>query len=238
MLGARLCQGGPGVRAYWRAVWALARKDALLERKSLETVTATASFTLLVAVLFHFGFDIRSAEGSRFFPGALWIAVLFSGTIGMARSARGDEIDGRGLGPALAPVDRSANFLGKFLFHLALMLLVEAVAVPVFIAAFALREVAHPGLLIAGLILGTWGFVSLGTLLAGATGGDRGTGLLLPVVLFPLLAPVALGGVAIVQGAITGDVTPAVASWIRLLLVFDVLFTVVPALFYESILEV
>lgn len=226
------------MRAYIRAVWALAGKDALLERKSLETVTATASFTLLVAVLFHFGFDIRSAEGARFFPGALWIAILFAGTIGMARSARVDEVEGRGRGPALAPVDRSAIFLGKFLFHLALMLLVEAVAVPVFVAAFVLREVALPGLLVAGLFLGTWGFVSLGTLLAGATGGERGTGLLLPVVLFPLLTPVALGGVAIVGAAITGEVTAATESWIRLLLVFDVLFTVVPALFYESILEV
>src|SRR5690606_3518645 len=157
-LGALLSQGGPRMRAYLRAVWALAAKDALLERKSRETVTATASFTLLVAVLFHFGFDIRSAEGVRFFPGALWIAVLFAGTIGMARSARGDEIEGRGMGPALAPVDRSAIFLGKFLFHLGLMLLVEAVAVPVFIAAFVVREVALPGLLAAGLLLGTWGF--------------------------------------------------------------------------------
>ena len=226
------------MKAYLRAVLTLARKDALLERKSLETVTATTSFTLLVAVLFHFAFDIRSAEGARFFPGALWIAILFAGTIGMARSARIDEVEGRGWGPALAPVDRSALFLGKFLFHLVLMLLVEGVAVPVFIAAFALRGVAVPHLLIAGLVLGTWGFVALGTLLAGATSGERSTGLLLPLVLFPLLTPVALGGVAIVTAAVTGDVTPATGTWLRLLLVFDVLFTAVPALLYESVLEV
>lgn len=226
------------MRAYLRAVVTLAGKDAILERRSLETVTATASFTLLVAVLFHFAFDIRSAEGARFFPGALWIAILFAGTIGMARSARVDEVEGRGRGAALAPVDRSAIFVGKCLFHLVLMLLVEAVAVPVFIAAFVIRGVASPSLLIAGLFLGTWGFVALGTLLAGATSSERGTGLLLPVVLFPLLTPVALGGVAIVTAAITGEVTAATGSWLRLLLVFDVLFTVVPALFYESILEV
>lgn len=226
------------MKAYLTAILALAGKDALLERKSYETLVATASFALLVAVLFHFAFDIASVEGARFFPGALWIAILFSGTIGMARSARADEVDGRGRGAALAPVDRSAIFLGKSLFHLALMAVVEAVAVPVFVAAFALRGIAMPHLLVLGLFLGTWGFVALGTLLAGATAGERGTGLLLPVVLFPLLAPVALGGVAIVSAGVTGEVTAATGSWIRLLFVFDILFTAVPALFYESLMEV
>ncbi len=226
------------MKAYLRAVLTLARKDALLERKSLETVTATASFTLLVAVLFHFAFDIRSAEGARFFPGALWIAVLFAGTIGMARSARIDEVEGRGWGPALAPVDRSALFLGKFLFHLVLMLLVEGVAVPVFIAAFALRGVAAPAPFHRRPGARHVGLCRVGDAAAGATSGERSTGLLLPLVLFPLLTPVALGGVAIVTAAVTGDVTPATGTWLRLLLVFDVLFTAVPALLYESVLEV
>jgi len=226
------------VREYLRVVVALAGKDVLLERKSFETLVATASFALLVALLFHFAFDVSSAEGARFFPGALWIAILFSGTIGMARSARADEVDGRGRGAALAPVDRSAIFVGKCLYHMALMAVVEAVATPVFVAAFALRGIALPHLVILGLFLGTWGFVALGTLLAGATAGERSTGLLLPVVLFPLLAPVALGGVAIVSAGVAGEVAASTGSWIRLLVVFDVLFTAIPALFYDSLLEV
>jgi len=226
------------VKAYLRAVLALAAKDALLERKSFETLIATASFALLLAVVFHFAFDIASAEGARFFPGALWTAILFAGTIGMARSARVDEVEGRGRGAALAPVDRSALFLGKCLFHLALLAVVEAAAVPVFAAAFALRGMALPHLVILGLFLGTWGFAALGTLLAGATAGERATGLLLPVVLFPLLVPVILGGAAVVSAGLTGEVTAATGSWLRLLVVFDVLFTAVPALLYESLMEV
>lgn len=224
-------------KRYLNAVLAFAAKDALLERKSFETLLAAGSFALLVAVLFHFAFDISAAEGPRFFPGALWTAILFSGTIGMARSARSDEEEGRGRGAALVPVDRSAIFLGKCLFHMGLMAVVEAIATPVFIAAFSVREIARPGLMILGLLLGTWGFVALGTLLAGATAAGRGTGLLLPVVLFPLLAPVALGSVAVVSAGVTGEAAAA-GSWIRLLAVFDILFTAIPALFYESLTEV
>lgn len=225
------------MKAYLRAVWALARRDALLERRSLETTVATVSFALLVVVMFYFAFDVRPGEGERFFPGALWIALLFSGSVGMARSARLDEVDGRGEGAALAPVDRSALFFGRFIFHLGLVGLMELIAVPLFIAAFSPGRIEDPALFIAGLALGTWGLVALGTLLAGVAGGEGGSGLLLPVVLFPLLVPVALGGTAIVQAATTGDAAAA-GAWLRVLFVFDALFTAVPALFYEYILEV
>lgn len=226
------------MKEYWRVVWAVAGKDFLLERRSLETLVATFAFSLLVVALFTFAFDIRGGEEARFFPGALWIALIFSGTVGMARSARIEEVDGRGTGLSLLPVDRSAIFFGKFLFNLGLIGAVEIVTVPMFAAAFRLDGIASPGLFIGGLVLGTWGFVALGTLFAGAVGGERGSGLLLPVLLFPLLAPVALGGAAVVGAGVSGQADPAVRTWIHLLLVFSVVFTTLPALLYEYILEV
>lgn len=226
------------MKAYWRAVWTMAGKDVLLERRSLETLISTGAFALLLVVMFYFAFDIQGGEEGRFFPGALWIALLFAGTLGMGRTAGLDEIEGRGRGPALAPVDRSALFLGKFLFHVGLLTVVEVVVVPLFIAAFSLGGVGLPGLFVLGIFLGTWGFAAMGTLLAGATIGVRGAGLVLPIILFPLLVPVALGGVAIVEAAVAGATQPDTGTWIRLLLVFDLLFTAIPALFYEYILEV
>jgi len=226
------------VKAYLRAVRALVRKDALLERRSLETLAATVAFALLLAAMFHFGFDIQGAESRRFFPGALWIALLFAGTLGLAKSAAADESSGTSRGLLLAPVDRSALYVGKFIYHFGFMATVELVVVPLFLAAFSFGSVARPGLFVLGLFLGTWGFVAIGTLLAGAAGEMRG-GLIAPVVLFPLLVPVALGGVAVTGAAASsaGAVEPQTAAWIRLLVVYDVLFTAVPALFYDYIAE-
>lgn len=226
------------MRAYARAVWALVRKDALLERRSWETLAATGAFAFLLAVMFHFGFDIQGGESRRFFPGALWIALLFAGTLGLARSASGDDVEGNNRGLVLAPVDRSALYVGKFAFHFVLMALVELVVVPLFLAAFSFGSVAWPGLFALGLFLGTWGFVAVGTLLAGVVGEMKGAGLIVPIVVFPLLVPVALGGVAVVGAAVQGAMDPRTIAWIRLLAVYDVLFTVVPALLYEYIVEV
>src|SRR5690606_13633038 len=99
----------------------------------------------------------QSGESRRFFPGVLWIALLFAGTLGVARSASGDSAEGIGRGLALAPVDRSALYVGKFIFHLILMAIVELVVVPLFLAAFSFGDVGSPALFAVGLALGTWG---------------------------------------------------------------------------------
>lgn len=219
-----------------RAVRALVRKDVLLERRSRGTLVATGAFALLLAVVFHFGFDIQGGESRRFFPGALWIALLFAGTLGLARGGSGDGAEG-GLGLALAPVDRSAFYVGKFIYHLMLMAVVELVVVPLFFAAFSFGAVARPGLFLLGLTLGTWGFVAVGTLMATVAGEIKGAGLIAPIVVFPLLVPVVLGGVFVVGAAVLGEADPRTAAWIRLLVVYDVLFTVIPAMLYEHIVE-
>lgn len=226
------------MRAYWDVVSAIVWRDFLLERRSWESLTATISFALLVVVLFHFAFDIEGREGARFFPGALWVALFFAGTVGMARTAQLEEVDGRGRAWALAPVDRSALYVGKLLSNGLLLLSVQLVVVPLFFAAFSPGAVVRPGLFAAGLLLGTWGFAAVGTLVAGAAGGERGLGLFMPLVLFPLLVPVALGAVHVVAAGLAAGAGEATGAWLRVLVVFDLLFTAVPALFYEYIVEV
>src|SRR5690606_6854940 len=98
----------------------------------------------------------------------------------------------RGRGLALVPVDRSALFVGKLLGNLLLLAATQVVVVPLFMAAFGLSGTGSLGLFVAGLALGVWGFAALGTLLSAGSGGESGLGLLLPLVLFPLLVPVAL----------------------------------------------
>lgn len=236
---ARSASASPSASgSYWAAVRAIVWKETLLERRSWETLVATVTFALLVVVLFHFAFDVRGGEEARFFPGAVWVALLFAGTVGMTRTAQLDAVEGRGRALLLAPVDRSALFVGKLLANLLLLAVTQAVAVPLMIASFGLQGVASPGVFVAGLALGTWGFASLGTLLSSASGGDRGLGLILPLLLFPLLVPVALGGAEVLSTGLTGDTGPTAWAWMRLMLVFDVLFTALPALFYEYIAEV
>lgn len=74
--------------AYLAQVWAVARKDLLLEARSRERFVSMATFAMLVAVVFSFALD--PTVRSRDIAGAmLWVTVLFAGTLGLGSALGG-----------------------------------------------------------------------------------------------------------------------------------------------------
>ncbi|MCK9527005.1 MAG: heme exporter protein CcmB, partial [Limnochordia bacterium] len=86
------------------------------------------------------------------------------------------------------------------------------------------------------LFLGSWGLAAIGTMLNGMTVQLPGARLLFPILMFPLLMPLLMGAVLSSQGAMLGVVQP-VMGWLYLLLVFDLIFTVVPLILFDYVLE-
>src|SRR5438034_7447513 len=117
-------------------VRSLVWKDLLVEARGRETVLAGAVFALLVLVIFNFAFDLRVENAAAVAPGILWVTITFVGVLSLGRGfAR--ERDRRTLdGLLLAPVDRSALYLAKALTSILSMLVVEVVALPVFLGLF------------------------------------------------------------------------------------------------------
>ncbi|HEX8431650.1 MAG TPA: heme exporter protein CcmB, partial [Longimicrobium sp.] len=95
-------------------VWAVARKDLMLEMRSRERVISMATFAVLVAVVFSFALD--PSVRARSIAGAMiWVTILFAGTLGMGR-AFALELEADALtGVLVSPVDRGALFLGKWI---------------------------------------------------------------------------------------------------------------------------
>ena len=99
---------------------------------------AGAVFALLVLVIFNFAFDLRVENVAAVAPGVLWVTVTFAGVLSLGR-AFARERDRRTLdGLLLAPIDRSALYLAKVITSIASMLVVEVVALPVFVGLFNL----------------------------------------------------------------------------------------------------
>jgi heme exporter protein B len=110
---------------------AIARKDLLLELRTRERLVSMLTFAVLVAVVFSFALDptIRA----RGLVGAmLWVTILFAGMLGLGRSFSLEREQDALTGVLLAPVDRGALYLGKFLANLVLLLATELVVFPVY----------------------------------------------------------------------------------------------------------
>jgi heme exporter protein B len=219
-------------------VFLLLRKDLLLELRRRESLLTMFFFGTLLLFVFHFSFDLTPERVAEMAPALLWLAFLFTGTLGLAQlfeAERGNHCLDALL---LSPMDRGALFLAKTAFNLVLMVLVEIVVIPLFWILFNLRSWDVVPKLFLVTLLGTVGFCVLGTLLSAVTLKARARELLLPLVLFPLMIPVILGTIrcmeTILRAGELGDALP----WLRLLIGFDVIFLTVGVLIFDWVIEV
>jgi heme exporter protein B len=219
-------------------IFLLLRKDLLLEMRRRESLLTMFFFGTLLLFVFHFSFDLVPERVAEMAPGLLWLAFLFTGTLGLAQLFEAERSNHCLEGLLLSPMDRGALFLAKTGFNFILMVLVEIVVIPLFWVLFNLRSWdVIPALFIVTL-LGTIGFCVLGTLLSAVTLKARARELLLPLILFPLMIPVILGTIrcmeTILRAGDLGDALP----WLRLLVGFDVIFLTVGFLIFDWVIEV
>lgn len=222
---------------YLRQLRALIWKELLVEVRARESVLAGGVFALLVLVIFNFAFDLRVENVAAVAPGVLWVTVTFAGVLGLGR-AFARERDRRTLdGLLLAPVDRSALYCAKLVGSLASMVVVEAIAVPAFVALFGLR--VDVGLLGVGLLLGTLGLAGVGTLFAAIAAHTRAREVLLPLLLFPIQVPVILATVKTTAAAIyvPGQAPPEIGQWLGLLLAFDAIFLSLSVVLFDFAID-
>jgi heme exporter protein B len=174
---------------YLADVGALARKDLLLELRARDTLPAMLLFVLSTLVVFHFALPGNSSELAA--TGLLWVAIVFTALLGLARAFAAEREQGVLDGLVLAPSDRSAIWLGKALSVLAFLGLAELVALP----AFALFFSPVDGPMILGVVLADLGIAAVGTLLAAMAAASRTRELILPLLFLPLAIPLVVGGV-------------------------------------------
>ncbi len=204
-------------------MWTVLRKDLTIELRTREIVTTAGFFGVLVALLASVAYATGPSTTIRVAPGTLWLSVAFASVLALGRTWQREREDSCFVGLLTAPLPRGALFLGKaagvFLFVTA----IELVVLPV------VALVLHVELLVVGpqvallLMLGTIGVAAMGTLFGAMTVRTRARDLALATVLFPLLSPTLISGVAATRELLQGATLAEVSDYIILLLVFDVI---------------
>ncbi|MEO5332016.1 MAG: heme exporter protein CcmB [Magnetococcus sp. YQC-5] len=205
-----------------KAAYRIAWKDVVGDFRRRATLSSMLFFSIAVLVVFQAAFEPDRKEALRLLPGLLWATTLFTTLVGLGRVFQAEEEDGAFEGLLLASVPRGVIFLGKWLGNLLLTLLVEIMILPLTLVLFNVDAWDQMGWIFGILVLGTLGLTGLGTLLAAMTQGARSRETLLALLLLPLTAPLLIAGVQAMASILgTGsDVTP----WIRLLIIFDVVY--------------
>jgi len=85
--------------------------------------------------------------------------------------------------------------------------------------------------------MGTWALVSNGTFFAALSIRSRNRELLLPLILFPIFLPALLAMVLSVKTILTGDGSDPTLMWIKVLGCYDIIFTTVSLLLFDTVIE-
>jgi heme exporter protein B len=205
------------------ALW-IAAKDLRIELRAREIVPTMTLFASLVAVLSSMALFVDEETGRLVAPGVLWIAIAFSGTLGLSRTWSREREEGALKGVLLSPVAPGALFLGKALGALAFVLVTELVVAPLVAIMLHAPVGEHLGAFALLVLLGTVGFVAAGTLFGAMTARTRARDLVLAVVLYPLVSPALLCGVAATRDVFGSASLAQVADWLKLLIAFDLVF--------------
>ncbi len=220
-------------------------KEIKSELRAKEMLSSMLVFSLLVVAVFGFALDADNDLVAKIFPGILWVTLTFAGILGLNRSFVAERQNDCIHGLMLCPVDRSAIYFAKTVMNLLLMVVVEAVTIPLFFALFNYSPPANLGLFILTTLLGTYGFMAVGTFLSALAANTRSSEVLLPILMIPLVVPALICTVQVTKvlfmgelSSLSPDTVGSMWLFLRLLAGYGVIFTAVPVMLFDYLLEV
>src|SRR5215203_1174808 len=220
--------------SFMAAVALVVRKDLVIETRSREVVYTALLFAVSCVLVLAFGFVNEGRAEPDAAAAILWIAIAFSGTLALGRIFDRERQNETMRALLLAPVARPAIYVGKLAGVLSLLLMVQAIVVPLVALWFQAELFRHASLVIALLATGSLGYAAVGTLFAAMLARTRGRGALLPVLLYPVTIPVIIAGVKGTVALLQAEPNLAIArAWLMMLIAFDAVFITLALWIFE-----
>ncbi len=219
------------------AAWTIFLKDLRLELRTRESLSAMVVFAAAVILLFAFAFNAAPERFRAFTPGLMWMTYFFTAVLGLLRSfGREQELEAYSL-LLSAPVSRSAIYLGKAAAFFLFLLATQVVSLPLFGLFLDMPLLAAPASLALILVITDLAIAAVGTLIAGMSLRSPAGETLLPVLLFPLLAPLLIAAARATSAALAGRPLREWDFWLLLMVTFFAVFVAVGTLIFDYISE-
>lgn len=206
-------------------VRALIVKDLRRELRTREITTTTVAFSVMLLVLFAFGFYRNDVDVAQYiYPGVLWVSVLFTGTLAITRAFDIERQGGCLRALALIPGAANSLFLAKFLINLLFMGTFELVLVPMLTLMFDI-ELGGGATMLTMLVVGvSVGFSAMGTLVAAMMVHNQMRDVMLPILLYPMAIPLFIGGVKATSMILAGAPAPEIMGWAQAIVAADLVY--------------
>lgn len=221
---------------YFKAVLAILKKDILMEIRTKETINATLVFSILITIVFSFISEPGSKTEQAVAGGIFWMAVTFSGILGLNKTMMSEIQGGNFEALMLAPIDRSAIFFGKVISNFLFLTILEIILVPLFLVFYNVNLVSH-WLMVVIILLATYGYSVTGTLFSMISVRTKTREIMLPLLMLPILVPVIIAAILSTNIFLFNQEITYCYNWIKLIAVFDIIFTAVIFAIFSAVIE-
>ncbi|MFO7966101.1 MAG: heme exporter protein CcmB [Archaeoglobaceae archaeon] len=206
----------------------VAKKDLKIEFRTKNTINLMILFALITSIMFSIAIPIGVPEDVTppLFSGLLWLVFLFVGMLGYGRAFL-REVELETLeGLKLSPLTPNDILLGKIGYNLVVMLLMEAIVLPIFIGLFDL-QIANPLMAIGAITLGNTGFVIVASSLSILVLNSQARELLLPIIMFPIIFPIISSTIQALSLSIQGTSFETIQPSIILIISFSIIMFII-----------
>lgn len=219
----------------WRDALLIASKDLRIELRSKVTINQILPFSFVVLIIFAFALDTSPGTLQKVAPGLFWVAVLFSGLFSVERATAIESDDRAGDGLLIYGVDPGGIFLGKVASVVVQLFFLEVCLLAGVVILYG-PHIVNWLLIALSAVFATLGISSSGVIYSQLASSSKAKQTLLPLLLIPIASPVLLAATKAWQdglavGGSLGD------PWLRLLIIFAVVYLALGAIFYGTILE-
>ncbi len=220
---------------FLNTVFAIISKDLRAEMRSRELVSVMVLFAFLSILIFSFALELDRVAREEAVSGVLWVTLIFASILGFNRSMAMERDQGNIDAMLLAPIDRSAIFVGKLVGNYLFTLIVGLVMLPVMTILY--NKTMLEGWVVLTVVLGIFGFSTIGTLLATMTVQTRAREALLPIAMLPVVLPFLLTAVRATTNILNDSPQSEWMIWVQLLGGISLLYLVLCVFLYGFVVE-
>ncbi len=218
-------------------IWAVFRKDLLIELRTKDSLNAMLFFGIVVLVLFNFALESARESFRSTVPGILWVAFAFAGVLGLNRMFASEKENSCLEAILMLPVDRGIIYLGKVLAATVFMLATEVVIFIFSLVFFNLAVWSEVPYLALVFFVGTLGFTAVGTLLSAMAVHTKMREVLLPLILFPVVLPILVNAVEATNIILNSADYRSLTLPLTIMAVFTLVLGTLGYLLFDYVLE-
>lgn len=223
--------------------WEVFRKDLRLEVREKFQLTSMIVFSVSAVFVFALAtgsstFSNTNETDVRVVSASMWVIFVFAGMLSFG-SIFGRELrTGGGLSVLRSfPVKPQSVFIGKLLFNILVLGVVEVVLLLIYTLFFQLSFGSSIGLVGLVLVVGTIDYAVVGTLVSALSVYSKAKTLTIPILTFPLIIPSVVLSANLLTDALLGNLTGIFNQDLVLLIAHFVFILVLSLLSIDTILS-